>query len=893
MEKVIYKIALDVSKAETQKCLTGFSIGESGTRQLKISLMHGRNPIHFDGTEIVSMFVTKPSAAIPSIGLCTLDGDTIIYDVLQSDVAEDGVTKFTLKVQQTVDGEINILYAAHFAMQVTDPECDDSEAPDDPNFSLLEQLVAEVQELDLDSEAWAVGTRGGEPVQPGDPAYNNSAKWWAENVQHVAEEEIQKAEAWASGTKGGVPVGESDPAYHNNSKYYSEQAGTSATNAATSESNASGSASAASGSATASSTSALVSEGYAKGSQNGTPVESGTYFHDNAKYYKEQAATSATNAATSESNASGSASAASGSATASSTSALVSEGYAKGSQNGTPVESGTYFHDNAKYYKEQAATSASNASTSETNAGLSATAASGSASTAATKAVDSEAWATGKRNGVDVPSTDPTYHNNAKYYAEEAGGTALSALTDVQISSAQNGQGLFYDSASQKWKNGTHTNENFIHNPFFRRNTKGQASYANSGYCVDDWKIEYAPSVVVSSDHITISKSVNGYQGIIQPQPTEFWAKLAGKDVTLSLKIGNTIACRTITLPSDLTANWDTEGVYVGAWQLDICGVPNSSCNIRVFNDADMTSADVYAVKLELGSVSTLATDAESPYIQSDFDLSEQIDNIGAILNVYGSKNILDHNYDETVGTGITFTENADGSITANGTATTNCYYNFRTYLYLKPGSYIFSGTPQPVDASVYVYIDSTEGMTIDSTGDGAAFSVLNESTAWACHCYVGSGKTLNNVTFYPMIRDARVTDMEYVPFAKTNQELTDGNDVLKPKYVSDANTLTTNGKVTVSYYNDDSLNTPFKQGVSGVGLGSIITYRNGDGEWIGQVAIPVASTSLFVRGRVSSYYGATWSPWYETAKLIATTTSPTAGASSPYPEDTLVVVYE
>ena len=29
---------------------------------------------------------------------------------------------------------------------------------------------------------------------------------------------------------------------------------------------------------------------------------------------------------------------------------------------------------------------------------------------------DAEAWAVGTRGGVDVESTDPTYHNNAKYY---------------------------------------------------------------------------------------------------------------------------------------------------------------------------------------------------------------------------------------------------------------------------------------------------------------------------------------------------------------------------------------------------------------------------------------------------------------------------------------------
>ena len=33
-----------------------------------------------------------------------------------------------------------------------------------------------------------------------------------------------------------------------------------------------------------------------------------------------------------------------------------------------------------------------------------------------------EAWAVGQRGGVDVESTDPTYHNNAKYYAESISG---------------------------------------------------------------------------------------------------------------------------------------------------------------------------------------------------------------------------------------------------------------------------------------------------------------------------------------------------------------------------------------------------------------------------------------------------------------------------------------
>lgn len=76
---------------------------------------------------------------------------------------------------------------------------------------------------------------------------------------------------------------------------------------------------------------------------------------------------------------------------------------------------------------EAAADSATSASGSATSAGNSATSASGSATsasssatTATKKAQDAEAYAIGKRNGTDVPSTDPAYHNNSKYYAEYA-----------------------------------------------------------------------------------------------------------------------------------------------------------------------------------------------------------------------------------------------------------------------------------------------------------------------------------------------------------------------------------------------------------------------------------------------------------------------------------------
>lgn len=66
-----------------------------------------------------------------------------------------------------------------------------------------------------------------------------------------------------------------------------------------------------------------------------------------------------------------------------------------------------------------------------TAAGNSATAASNSATTAGNKALDAEAYAKGTRNGVDVDSSDPAYHNNAKYFKDQASTIAEEKAEEV------------------------------------------------------------------------------------------------------------------------------------------------------------------------------------------------------------------------------------------------------------------------------------------------------------------------------------------------------------------------------------------------------------------------------------------------------------------------------
>lgn len=237
-----------------------------------------------------------------------------------------------------------------------------------------------------DSEAWAVGKRDGTDVGSSDATYHNNSKYYSEQ----SASQVANSEAWANGQRNGVDVGSSDPAYHNNSKYFKEIADTRAT---------------------ASDVSATEAESYAHGGTNSRQGED----TDNANYYRGLAQTSATNASTSESN---------------------SEAWAVGQRGGVDVQqTDDTYHNNAKYYSELAHTSEQNAATSEQNALTSET-------NADERAEDSEAWAVGKRKGVDVPSTDETYRNNAKFWAEQAEASSQIGVMEGATDSASGKSGL-------------------------------------------------------------------------------------------------------------------------------------------------------------------------------------------------------------------------------------------------------------------------------------------------------------------------------------------------------------------------------------------------------------------------------------------------------------------
>lgn len=95
------------------------------------------------------------------------------------------------------------------------------------------------------------------------------------------------------------------------------------------------------------------------------------------------------------------------------------EAWAVGQRGGTDVSSTDQtYHNNAKYYAEYVGEIIEDVTREAIAEAVAESAA--QAEAAKDSAEDAEAWAVGRRDGTDVGNTDPTYHNNAAYWAAQA-----------------------------------------------------------------------------------------------------------------------------------------------------------------------------------------------------------------------------------------------------------------------------------------------------------------------------------------------------------------------------------------------------------------------------------------------------------------------------------------
>lgn len=252
---------------------------------------------------------------------------------------------------------------------------------------------------------------------------------------------------------------------------------------------------------------------------------------------------------------------------------------------------------------------------------------------------NSEAYAVGERNGIAVASDDVTYHNNARYYAQIASsqivGDASSAvrwdtdqsevLTDAQKAVARNNIDAASDSDVVKITSQTlttaqqsqaranigagSTNPNLLDNPWFTVRQRGNGPFT-SGYTVDRWKVSGGTPTITPRSPYGINISASSAFAFDEFTGMDS-AALLGKTVTLSALIGGVVYSGTGTYTSSTSINISVQagGIYVRLVY------DANHPQIRIYG-AGTNNVDLDAVKLELGSVSTLANDAPPNYAE-------------------------------------------------------------------------------------------------------------------------------------------------------------------------------------------------------------------------------------------------------------------------------------
>ena len=170
---------------------------------------------------------------------------------------------------------------------------------------------------------------------------------------------------------------------------------------------------------------------------------------------------------------------------------------------------------------------------------------------------------------------------------------------------------------------------------------------------------------------------------------------------------------------------------------------------------------------------------------------------------VYGvgdkTKNLIPYPYANTTKTvnGVTFTDNGDGSITVNGTATANAtFYIKTTDKNFKPSSttlYI-SGCPAGGSLSTYrmtvnafkqTESDYTYVVGASDIGNGALLNLTSKDySQLELSINIFSGTTVNNLVFKPMLELGN-TATDYEPYGYKIPFVNRGKNLLNIKYMS------------------------------------------------------------------------------------------------------------
>lgn len=430
-------------------------------------------------------------------------------------------------------------------------------------------------------------------------------------------------------------------------------------------------------------------------------------------------------------------------------------------------------------------------------------------------AEDSEAWAQGTRGGIPVDPTDPTYEHNAEYWAQYAeryaqGGLHYKAsIPFADIPTTGMREGDMYDITDDFT-----TDSRFTEGAGIK--VKGGTNIAwNSDNKWDILALPYIPKT-----------TFNGRSGSILPMAGDYDSKkillssalhIGGEtqsDVQEALEALSDDGVKSFNgrngsvLP--MAGDYDSEKILLAS-VLHIGGETQENAQEALealegnkAEKVDNAIADNFAGLDANGNLKDSGKNA------GDFATPSDIESVEVMYEeeIHGV-NLLEVTASTQTINGVTFTVNSDGSVKVNGTATANTVFPLNLAIKSKleeNGKYILSGCPSGGATNKYkldfrtVTASSSTDAIYNDIGEGVTFTLTNaqySSYELGVAIRIENGFTVNNLTFYPMIRKADIEDSTYRPYnpqAIQNQI----NDVAENGAVNllpnDATTQTING---------------------------------------------------------------------------------------------------
>lgn len=254
-----------------------------------------------------------------------------------------------------------------------------------------------------------------------------------------------------------------------------------------------------------------------------------------------------------------------------------------------------------------------------------------------------------------------------------------------------------------------------------------------------DESIEALPSKYVTLD---TDQTIDGTKGFTSPITVggQTWHTVYMKDSFVYTVDGNNYEVTypeksgLMALKSDIPTDYVTQGQLAQTNQ-----------NVE----------DLYTI-LEQAQVVTVTTLEQAYTTRETADGENIVDGVQTTVKEIRGKtvkteNLIPYPYTETTKTanGVTFTVNSDGSVTVNGTATSDAdFMLLRGPIQSYSESYFLSGCPTGGSDTTY-YISESFTASKD-TGNGVVLNNLPSDQAW--RIVIKSGTTVNNLIFRPML---------------------------------------------------------------------------------------------------------------------------------------------